>query len=111
MLIYKYMLLINMSKELLDKIAEKVKKYNDFLLDKSLRGLYSEYDNLTRYLQQRSYRLIALALIETGVHSCDLVTRIVDIVGKVEGDAKEIISLVIQYHSRLTDQVDKALRM
>jgi hypothetical protein len=103
------MLLINMPREILDQIEKKVRKYDDDLLNYALKGLYSEYDNLTRYIQQRDYLFIAKALIQTGVHSCDLVSRMVDIVGNVEGDAREVIRLVVQYQHRLAEYVGKEL--
>jgi len=122
MFIYKYILLINMPREILDKIADIVKKYDDFLLGEALKGLYREYDHLTSYLQEMSsihpqndyirerlYRAIILASIQTGIYLCDLMTRIVDIVGEVKGDAREVIHLVGQYRSRLVDQVAKEL--
>jgi hypothetical protein len=98
-----------MPKEILDKIADKVKKYNDPLLNKWIDGLINEYNNLIRYIQQRNYRFIAFALLETGEYACDIVTRLVDMTGTVEGEPSEVIKLLVQYKSALANYIDKEL--
>jgi hypothetical protein len=96
---------------ILSKIEDKLKKYNDPVINSLLESLRGRYADIKSDILTSSYFSLALKLIEIGVYMCDITNRVIDITGGVplKEEAKEIIDLFVKFKIQISDYVERSI--